>query len=181
MVELENGVKYVIHNSPNNISYLGEGTNHEIVVREDQICEKWKMIVQWQIVEQNLTINDLVKPIVYKFYSTNCIHTARRVWKQLQPRNRIPFLPDRSDLKSLFESDQSLTNHQMTSQRTEFLEKLDQSYQNQQQRYQIMQGIWRYALYHNKQFQIYSKLKYKLHLDFWLDYIQDNKAIQEFI
>ncbi|CDW86483.1 UNKNOWN [Stylonychia lemnae] len=84
MVELENGARYVIHNSPNNVSKRG---SHEIVVKDDTLCHKWEKMLDWHDVQQHVSIKDLILPLEYKILTTNCIHTVRRIWKQLIPTN----------------------------------------------------------------------------------------------
>ena len=91
MVELENGQRYVIHNSPNNVSLRGY---NEIVVREDTLGYKWEKLLDWHETDQNICIKDLILPIPYKMFSTNCIHTVNRVWKALVPTVPIPYIPD---------------------------------------------------------------------------------------
>jgi len=53
MVELENGMKYVIHNSPNNVSPRGY---HEIVVRDETLGYKWELFLDWHDVEKSICI-----------------------------------------------------------------------------------------------------------------------------
>ena len=92
LLELENGKKYMIHNSPNNLYREGDDPEHghEIIISEDAIAQKpdkWEVQIEWHAVEvQNLTISKVIdSQIKYKFFTSNCIHTTERVWRQLIP------------------------------------------------------------------------------------------------
>jgi hypothetical protein len=108
LVELESGKKYMIHNSPNNL--YREGTNpehgHEIIISEDAIAQKphkWEVQIDWYPVEaNNLTISKLIdSKIKYKFFTTNCIHTTDRVWRQLVPDVQFRYMLDRKGLEQI--------------------------------------------------------------------------------
>ena len=108
LVELESGKKYMIHNSPNNL--YREGTKpdhgHEIIISEDAIAQKphkWEVQIDWYPVEaNNLTISKLIdSKIKYKFFTTNCIHTTDRVWKQLVPNVQFRYMLDRKGLEQI--------------------------------------------------------------------------------
>ena len=95
LVELENGSKYVLHNSPGNINSKG---THEIIVREEVLNYKWEAVSEWHEVKQNVNITELIMPVKYKFYKSNCIHTVNRIWGKLIPGGRINYYLDFRDI-----------------------------------------------------------------------------------
>lgn len=91
LLELENGERYMLHNSPNNKTrYYEEKTfrkrGHEIYIKEKALegNDKWELLHGWERVHNPLTVHQLIRPnLQYKFLSTNCIHTVKRSWAEL--------------------------------------------------------------------------------------------------
>ncbi len=90
MIELENGNKYVLHNSPHNKGEKG----HEIVIRDSVLTKRWEIFSEWHEVKGQHTIDDLILPVQYRIITSNCIHTVKRIWKILVPDVKFAYVCD---------------------------------------------------------------------------------------
>ncbi|TNV82728.1 hypothetical protein FGO68_gene10581 [Halteria grandinella] len=124
LFELENGERVMLHNSPNNKTrYYEEKTfrqrGHEIYIHEKALEDnyKWELLHDWQPVQNQLAINQLIRPgLQYKFFTTNCIHTVKRSWRELHQGasdRKIPKFSYIIDYRAVTRGIQTLKNNKI--------------------------------------------------------------------
>ena len=92
LIELDNGERYLIHNSPNNFIRHAETKpkgGHEIISTDESIREnsknRWELYHDWvPVKDQTICPSQLLNTkLKYRFMTTNCIHTTKRVWYKI--------------------------------------------------------------------------------------------------
>ena len=81
LVELLNGERFLIHNSPGNKGHSGT----EIVVYEKNMSKLWEQHQQWEEIEKDRSIDQLIEPVQYTMLRSNCFHSVNRIWNALVP------------------------------------------------------------------------------------------------